>query len=216
MLRLLFPYGFRTSLVYFRLWLNGRGFYTNSPSQPYPLFGVESISYPPANAQQQPFNGASFMREEASKVTGGHLVGRKNRNWPPTKAVPQNSDAQWLWEKKGILFCLVEFSEGPFPQKKEKGRHWATGRTQFAEAVLSCARPPSIKQAARFDGTPEDRTPRRRSNQTTQSGRPGPRPKKRPPGRTSMTAMLPAETRATLRGLAGCASPPPPRHPHPI
>ena len=30
------------------------------------------------------------------------------------------SDAQWPWERKGILLSLVEFQRGTFPAKKSK------------------------------------------------------------------------------------------------
>ena len=42
----------------------------------------------------------------------------------------KNSDAQWMSMRKNNwhLFWLVEFNGEPFPNKKKKGHHWATGK----------------------------------------------------------------------------------------
>ena len=36
-----------------------------------------------------------------------------------------SSDAQWPWEKQGVLFGLLECKGEPFPKKMKNGRHWA-------------------------------------------------------------------------------------------
>ena len=49
----------------------------------------------------------------------------------------KNSDAQWPWDKKGLLFWLVEFKGEPFPKEKEK-------RAESTGLGKSWAKPPGV------------------------------------------------------------------------
>ena len=40
-----------------------------------------------------------------------------------------NSDGEWPWDKKGILFLLVDFKGEPFPPKQKKSTTGQLGET---------------------------------------------------------------------------------------
>ena len=91
----------------------------------------------------------------------------------------EHSNAQWPGDKKGILCWLVEFKGEPFPKKRKKGFHSATGNSAYfadsmqTEPLLPMVEPKISQPRSQFQATLQGshRIPRRtHSKPCTQPG----------------------------------------------